>query len=183
MPFTVKKLEIPEVVLIEQKTFADHRGLFKETFKFSDFKDLGLPANFVQDSFSLSAQNTLRGLHYQNNPKPQGKYVYCLKGKIFDVAVDVRKNSPTFARWVGVELSEENHHAIYLPPGFAHGFLALSEEAYVAYKLTDEYDPQLEQGILWNDPQLNIQWPVDNPILSEKDKKNPLLKDVDIQFS
>lgn len=148
----------------------------------SDFKQAGFGLAFVQDSVSVSQKDTVRGLHYQKHPKAQGKYVYCLKGSIFDVVVDIRNGSPTYGRWLGVELSEENHLAVYIPPGFAHGFAVLSPEAQMNYKLTEEYDPTLERGIVWNDPAINIQWPVQNPILSERDKKSPLLKDADNNF-
>ncbi len=182
MPFTFRRLPIPEIILIEPKIFFDHRGFFMETYKHSDFKNFGITESFVQDNFSQSQKGVIRGLHYQKGPFSQGKLVQCLKGRIFDVAVDIRLGSPTFGRWIGVELSEENHHMLYIPSGFAHGFAVLSDYAFVAYKCTEEYFSVHDRGIVWNDPDININWPVDNPILSEKDKKLPLLKDADINF-
>ena len=136
----------------------------------------------MQDNHSKSTYGVLRGLHYQKNPKAQGKLVRCIKGKILDVAVDIRKGSPTFGKWVSAILSEENKHMLYVPVGFAHGFAVLSEEAEVLYKTTDEYSPEHDRGILWNDPEIGIDWQVENPIISEKDKNLPLLKDADINF-
>jgi dTDP-4-dehydrorhamnose 3,5-epimerase len=182
MPFIFKKLSIPEVVLIEPKVFRDGRGLFLETYKYSDFAESGIKEHFVQDNYSKSVKGGLRGLHFQKNPNAQGKLVQCIKGKIFDVAVDIRKGSPTFGRWVSVELSEENNLMLYVPSAFAHGFVVLSETADVIYKCTREYSPKDDRGIIWNDPDINIRWPVKDPILSEKDKKLPFLKDADINF-
>jgi dTDP-4-dehydrorhamnose 3,5-epimerase len=182
MPFTFKRLDIPEVVLIEPKVFKDARGLFMETYKMPDFGTAGIKGNFVQENHSRSSNGVLRGLHYQNPPSAQGKLVRVIRGKIFDVAVDIRKNSPTWGKWVGVILSEENKNAIYAPEGFAHGFCVLSEIAEVIYKTTDVYCPESEAGIIWNDAELNIEWPVSAPILSEKDKKLPTLKNADIRF-
>lgn len=182
MPFTFTRLEIPEVVLIELKVFEDGRGFFMETYKMPDFAAAGIKENFVQENQSRSAKGVLRGLHYQNPPFAQGKLVRVVKGKIFDVAVDIRKGSPTWARWVGVILSEKNKHILYVPEGFAHGFCVLSKTAEVIYKTTDVYSPESEAGIIWNDRDLNIKWPVKEPILSEKDKKLPALKNADIRF-
>jgi len=153
-----------------------------ETYKHSDFASNGIREYFVQDNYSRSSRGVLRGLHYQRNPYAQGKLVQCLKGRIFDVAVDMRKGSPTFGKWAGVELSEENILMLYVPPAFAHGFIVLSETADVLYKCTKEYAPESDRGIIWNDPDINIQWPVKEPILSDKDKRHPLLKDVDNNF-
>ena len=182
MPFSFKLLQIPEVILIEVKSFQDERGLFLENFKESEFKNNGIDSNFVQDNFSHSVKGVLRGLHFQNNPKAQAKLVSALRGEIFDVAVDIRKNSPTFGKWVSEILSEKNHRLLYVPEGFAHGFCVLSEEADVLYKVNNEYSPENEKGIIWNDPDINIKWPIDKPILIEKDLQLSLLKDADNNF-
>ncbi|MGE5893220.1 MAG: dTDP-4-dehydrorhamnose 3,5-epimerase [bacterium] len=183
MPFNFKPLDIPEIILIEPKVFHDPRGFFLETYKRTDFTKAGIREHFVQDNFSRSIRGTLRGLHYQKNPHAQGKLVWCSKGKIFDVAVDIRKNSPVYGKWISVELSDENNLMVYVPPSFAHGFLVLSESAEVMYKCTAEYAPEADRGILWNDPDINISWPTKNPILSEKDKKHPFLKNADNNFA
>jgi dTDP-4-dehydrorhamnose 3,5-epimerase len=182
MPFLFKNLSIPDIILIEPKKFPDDRGFFMETYKHSDFSLNGISEYFMQDNYSRSAYGILRGLHYQRNPHSQGKLVQCLKGRIFDVAVDMRKGSPTFGNWVSVELSEENNLMLYVPPAFAHGFIVLSESADVLYKCTKEYAPDSDRGIIWNDPDIDIQWPVKEPILSDKDKRHPFLKDADIDF-
>jgi dTDP-4-dehydrorhamnose 3,5-epimerase len=182
MPFTFKRLSIPDVILIEPRIFADARGFFVETYKYSDFLNIGIREQFVQDNHSRSAHRILRGLHYQKDPHAQGKLVQCIKGNIFDVAVDIRKGSPTFGRWDGVELSEEDHRMLYVPPGFAHGFVVLSGSADVVYKCTGEYSQADDRGIIWNDPDINIQWPVSDPVLSEKDMKLPLLRDADNNY-
>ena len=182
MGFIFKKLDIPEVILVEAKSFLDDRGFFMESFKESIFINNGIVAKFVQDNFSHSTQGVLRGLHYQKSPKAQAKLVIALRGEIFDVAVDIRKNSPTYGKWVSEILSEQNHNLLYIPEGFAHGFCVLSKEADVLYKVSNEYSPEHEKGIIWNDPDLNIQWPVDKPILAEKDLQSPFLKDADNNF-
>lgn len=182
MPFTFTKTSIPEVILIEGKAFPDDRGFFMESFKESEFAKNGITTKFIQDNYSHSSKGALRGLHYQKDPKAQAKLVMAIKGEIFDVAVDIRKNSPTFGKWVGEILSEKNHKLLYVPQGFAHGFLVLSEEADVTYKVNNEYSPENDRGILWNDPDLGINWPNNNPLLSEKDSKQPLLKDADNDF-
>jgi len=182
MPFTVSRLAIPEVLLIEPAVFRDNRGFFLESYKQSEFTALGIPENFVQDNHSQSAKDVLRGLHYQIHPNIQGKLVRCCRGKIFDVCVDIRKGSPTFSKWVSAELCEESCRMMYVPPGFAHGFVALTDHAEIIYKCTREFSRDHDRGILWNDPQIGIQWPVDHPILSEKDKANPVLKDADNTF-
>jgi dTDP-4-dehydrorhamnose 3,5-epimerase len=182
MPFVFKSLEIPEVVLIEPKVFKDERGFFMETYKMPDFTAAGIKANFVQDNHSRSSKGILRGLHYQNPPFAQGKLVRAVRGEIFDVAVDIRKGSPTWGKWVGVILSEENKNMLYVPNTFAHGFCVISEIAEVIYKTTNVYSAEAEAGIIWNDEDLNIEWPIKEPILSEKDKKLPPLKDADIRF-
>ena len=162
-------LAIAEVVLIEPKVFGDARGFFFESFNQKAFNEAtGTQHEFVQDNHSRSAKGVLRGLHYQIQ-QPQGKLVRVVRGAVFDVAVDIRKSSPTFGQWVGEELSEDNHRQLWVPPGFAHGFVVLSDAAEFLYKTTDYYAPQYERSILWSDPDLAIKWPVDAPILSVKD--------------
>lgn len=180
MPFKFQSLEIPEVILVEPKVLKDDRGFFMETYKDSDFAAAGIKDPFVQDNHSRSSRHVLRGLHYQKAPAGQGKLVRCARGAIFDVAVDIRAGSPTFSRWVAAELSEENGLMLYIPPDFAHGFLVLSDRADIIYKCTAEYSPADERGIIWNDPQINITWPVKEPLLSDRDASNPPLKDTDI---
>lgn len=175
MPFSFKSLEIPEVILVEPKSFPDDRGCFFEVYKESDFIANGIRAKFVQDNFSHSKRGVLRGLHYQTNPKTQAKLVAALQGEIFDVCVDIRKNSPTFGKWIGKILSEQNHKMLYIPEGFAHGFCVLSQTADVLYKVNQEYSPEHERGIVWNDPDLNIAWPLTNPVLTSKDLELPPL--------
>jgi len=182
MPFTFKRLDIPDVILVEAKAFPDGRGFFMESFKESEFIKNGINTKFVQDNYSHSSKGALRGLHYQKDPKAQAKLVTAIKGEIFDVAVDIRKNSPTFGKWVGEILSEQNHRSLYVPEGFAHGFCVLSKEADVIYKVNNEYSPENDRGILWNDATVNVKWPMENPLLSVKDEKQPLLKDADNDF-
>ncbi|MCS6803734.1 MAG: dTDP-4-dehydrorhamnose 3,5-epimerase [Acidobacteriota bacterium] len=181
MPFEFQQLDIPDVILIQSQRFSDARGAFAETYKRSEFAAHGIP-EFVQDNLSQSVRNVVRGLHYQSPPRAQGKLVMALRGEVFDVAVDIRRGSPTFGRWVGVRLSSEPLTMLYIPAGFAHGYCALSDEADVLYKVTDEYTPELDRGILWNDPDIGIRWPVQHPILSAKDERLPRLKDADIPF-
>ena len=183
MPFEFKKLEIPEVILIEPKVFEDERGFFMETFKKSDFVKNGINEDFVQENFSHSKKDVLRGLHFQKNPKAQGKLVKVIKGEVFDVAVDIRKNSPNYGKWVGVILSEENNKMLYIPKGFAHGFCVLSDEVDFLYKVTEEYSPETESGIVWDDPEINIKWPIKNSLINEKDAKLPKFKDIDSNFN
>lgn len=175
MAFDFRQMEIPGLVLIEPKVFGDDRGFFLEIYKHSEFINAGVPEHFVQDNFSRSAKGVLRGLHYQMEPRAQGKLVRCMKGRIFDVAVDIRKGSPTYARWVGQELSERNNLMLYVPAGFAHGFLTLSETAEVLYKCTAEYSPVDDRGIIWNDLDINIAWGEKAPLLSAKDGRLPSL--------
>jgi len=182
MSFTFKKLSISEVILIEAKDFADKRGFFMECFKESVFRENGINTRFVQDNYSHSVMGVLRGLHYQINPKAQAKLVMAIRGEIFDVAVDVRKSSPTYGKWVGEIISEKNHRLLYVPEGFAHGFCVLSNEADVIYKVNSEYSPEHERGILWNDPEISIKWPTEKPIMIEKDLQLPVLKDADNNF-
>jgi len=176
MPITVKALSIPDVILIEPKVFPDNRGCFFELFRESDFHIADLPVHFPQDNFSFSKKNVIRGLHYQRNPKAQGKLVMVIKGRIWDLAVDIRRKSPTFLKWISMDLNDENRFMLYIPPGFAHGFLALSEDVHLLYKCTNEYDPKLDAGIRWDDPDIGIVWPVNNPILSDKDARLPYIK-------
>ena len=179
MPFEFKKLEIQDVILIEPKVFGDERGFFMEGYKKSEFFANGIDVEFEQDNHSSSTKGVLRGLHYQLPPKEQAKLVRCIEGEVFDVAVDIRKNSSTFGKWVGVKLSAENKKMLYIPKGFAHGFVVLSDRAQLLYKATNEYSKEHDRGIAWNDPNINIDWGIDfEPILSEKDKIQPLLKDL-----
>lgn len=173
------RLSIPEVVLIEPKVFGDARGFFFESFNQKAFNEAtGTHHAFVQDNHSRSSRGVLRGLHYQIQ-QPQGKLVRVARGAVFDVAVDIRRSSPTFGQWVGVELSEDNQHQLWVPPGFAHGFVVLSESADFLYKTTDYYAPQHERSIAWNDPSIGISWPAlaqgQQPLLSAKDSAAPLL--------
>jgi dTDP-4-dehydrorhamnose 3,5-epimerase len=180
--FRFDRLEIPEVVMIEPKVFRDERGFFMETYKYSEFAAFGIGELFVQDNFSRSCRGVLRGLHYQNPPKSQGKLVRVVAGEIFDVAVDIRRSSPTYGKWVGVRLSAEDMRMVYLPAGFAHGFLALSNFAEVLYKTTDEYSPEHEAGIIWNDPEIGIGWPIDLPMISARDAQWPRLAEAENGF-
>ncbi len=182
MPFTFKKLSITDVILIETKSFLDERGFFLESFKESSFIENGINIKFVQDNFSRSVKGVLRGLHFQKNPKAQAKLVTVFSGEISDVTVDVRKDSPTYGKWVSEILSEQSHKLLYIPEGFAHGFCILSDEADIFYKVNHEYSPEQDSGFIWNDPEINIKWPMDKPIMSEKDQKLPLLKNADNNF-
>ena len=182
MPFTFKRLSIPDVILIEPQSFSDDRGFFFESFKESDFFSNGIDKNFVQDNFSHSVNGVIRGLHFQKAPKAQAKLVTVLKGKIFDVAVDIRKNSPTYGKWVSEILSDDTHNLLYVPEGFAHGFCVISDEADVQYKVSNEYSQEHERSIIWNDPKLNIEWPIKKPIISNKDNKLSLLENLDNDF-
>lgn len=178
MPFTFKPLDFPDVILIEPKIFEDERGVFLETFKVNDFKVHGIPSIFLQDNYSKSKANVLRGLHFQANPHAQGKLVYVPEGSIFDVVVDIRKSSPTYGQWTSAVLSGENHHMLWVPPGYAHGFCVLSDSADVIYKCTQYYHPASDRGICWNDTDLQIAWPIKNPIISAKDITHPRLCDL-----
>jgi dTDP-4-dehydrorhamnose 3,5-epimerase len=183
MPFEFNRLDIPGLVLVRPKVFGDERGFFFELYKHADFADAGLTEHFTQDNYSRSGLGVLRGMHYQKNPKAQGKLVMCLRGNVHDVAVDIRKGSPHYGKSFAVELSDENRQMLYVPPGFAHGFQVLSESAEVLYKCTGEYSPSDDRGIIWNDPDLNIAWPLDNPILSAKDKTHSCLREADNNFT
>lgn len=183
-----KRIDTPikGLYIIEPTVFRDHRGFFMESWNKKEFVEIGLDADFVQDNHSRSKKGVLRGLHFQKK-HPQGKLVRVIRGKVFDVAVDLRKGSPTFGKWYGIILSDENHLMFYIPEGFAHGFLVLSEEADFFYKCTDFYYPEYDAGIIWNEPDIGIKWPfeeygIKEPILSEKDSKLPRLRDIEIPF-
>lgn len=182
MPLRFTRLSIPDVILIESQIFQDERGFFLENFKESIFEDNGINTKFVQDNYSYSIKGVLRGLHFQNLPKAQAKLVTVLKGEIFDVALDIRKNSSTYGKWVTEILSEDNHKSLFIPEGFAHGFCVLSKDASVLYKISKEYSSEHEGGIIWNDPDLKIPWPINEPILSKKDQALSLLKKLDNSF-
>ena len=179
MPFEFESQSIKDVILIKPKVFGDNRGFFMETYKKSEFAANGITDEFTQDNHSKSIKGVLRGLHYQAKPYGQAKIVRCAKGRIYDVAVDIRPNSPTFGKYVKVELSEENKKMFYIPVGFAHGFVALSDEVEILYKASGEYAPQADRGVLWCDKDINIDWEIDfEPILSEKDNKQPKLSEI-----
>jgi dTDP-4-dehydrorhamnose 3,5-epimerase len=170
---------LKDVVILEPKVFGDERGFFLEAYNETTFRSLGLPTRFMQDNHSGSRKGVLRGLHYQLK-QPQGKLVRALRGEIFDVAVDLRRDSPQFGQWFGTELSAENRRMLWVPPGFGHGFLVTSEFAEVSYKATELYAPTYERSVLWNDPAIGIQWPLDGePTLSEKDRAGLLLADAE----
>ena len=182
MPFEFERQKIKDVILVKPKIFGDNRGFFLESYKKSDFFANGIDVEFNQDNHSKSTAHVLRGLHFQKEPYAQAKLVRCSKGRIYDVAVDIRPNSPTFKQYVKVELSEENKYMLYIPKGFAHGFVVLSDEAELLYKASGEYAPQADCGIIWNDKDINIDWQIDfEPILSEKDKGQLTLKERGIQ--
>ena len=178
MSFTFQPLAIPGLVLITPRVFPDERGFLMETFQVSTFRAAGIATDFVQDNHSLSTGGVVRGLHYQAAPHAQGKLVRVALGRIWDAAVDLRRGSPTFGQGCGVELSDENHAMLWLPPGFAHGFATLSPTAHLLYKCTAEYDPASERGVRWNDPTLGLIWPVTAPLVSPRDAALPLLKDI-----
>jgi dTDP-4-dehydrorhamnose 3,5-epimerase len=175
VPFTFESTALPGVVIIEPKVFGDDRGFFMETYKKSDFAAAGMDLPFVQENQSRSVRGTLRGLHLQRAPRAQAKLVRALSGEIFDVAVDVQPDSPTFRRWVAVTLSGDNRRSVFIPPVYAHGFCVISAEAEVVYKTSDEYAPELEWGVRWDDPLLAIAWPIASPLLSERDTRWPPL--------
>ena len=175
MPFTFHPTEIPEVIRVETKSFPDQRGWFFEVYKSSEFRQQGIRETFVQDACSCSVRGVLRGLHFQKSPRSQGKLVFAIHGEIFDVVVDIRRGSPTYRQWVACVLSDQNREGLYIPAGFAHGFCVLSESATVLYKVTAEYSPAHDRGIIWNDPSIGIRWPITQPILSPKDQALPLL--------
>jgi dTDP-4-dehydrorhamnose 3,5-epimerase len=173
----ITKTNLACVIVIEPQVFGDPRGWFLETWSRQRYEDAGIKEQFIQDNVSFSTKGVLRGLHFQN-PRSQGKLVAVLSGEIFDVAVDIRIGSPTFGKWVSAVLSASNYRQMYVPPGFAHGFCVTSDTVLFSYKCTDYYSPSTEGGIIWNDPDLGIGWPVTDPILSPKDTKYPRLKDI-----
>ena len=175
----VIRTPLPGVLLLRPRVFADDRGYFLETYNASRFREMGLPETFVQDNHSRSRRGVLRGLHFQE-PHAQGKLVRCTRGSIFDVAVDIRVGSPTFAQWFGTELTEQNRELLWVPPGFAHGFCALTDDTDVLYKCTTFYDASADRGVAWNDPDIGIGWPVAAPLLSPKDSAAPRLKDAPV---
>jgi len=181
MPFKFTNTSLPGVTIIQPRLFKDPRGFFMETYKQSDFVKAGINENFIQDNHSYSSKGVLRGLHFQTAPYAQGKLVRVIKGSVWDVAVDINPGSPTYKKWFGLELNEDNKTMLYIPPGYAHGFLTLKEDTHLVYKCTAEYSPETDGGILWSDPELNISWPVskkDEVLVSGKDEELPLLKEL-----
>jgi dTDP-4-dehydrorhamnose 3,5-epimerase len=172
----IRQTSLPGVLLIEPEVRGDDRGFFMETYRQDAFHAAGISATFVQDNHSRSARGVLRGLHYQE-PNAQGKLVRCTRGAIFDVAVDIRRGSPTFSQWFGIELSDANKLMLWVPPGFAHGFCAMEDGSDLVYKCTTLYDPTSDRAILWNDPEIGIEWPIGEPVLSGKDTKAPRLSE------
>ena len=182
MPFEFEKQNIKDVILIKPQVFGDNRGFFLESYKKSDFEANGISVEFNQDNHSKSSKHVLRGLHYQANPYSQAKLVRCVRGRIYDIAVDLRKESETYKKYVKVKLSEENKCMLFIPQGFAHGFVVLSEEAEIIYKASGEYNPEADRGIFWKDKDLNINWEIDfEPILSLKDQNLPCLSEVNLE--
>lgn len=179
----LEKTGIEGLYVVEPSVYGDNRGWFMESYSAKSFEKFGLCFDFVQDNHSMSLQKgTLRGLHFQNNPKAQTKLVRCTQGKILDVAVDLRKGSPTYLKWFAIELSEQNKKQLLIPKGFAHGFLTLTDNVQVQYKVDEYYCPDLDRSIRYDDPDIRIDWPIDNPILSDKDKNAPFLRESDINF-
>jgi dTDP-4-dehydrorhamnose 3,5-epimerase len=172
----VRATALPDVLIVELRSFADDRGFFVERYHEEEFARLGLPTTWRQDNHSHSRRGVIRGLHYQLH-RPQGKLISCVRGRVFDVAVDLRVGSPTFRQWVGMTLADDTPWLLWIPPGFAHGFCALSDSADVLYKCTDVYVAADERGIAWNDPELAIAWPVEDPVISTRDRQLPLLSD------
>lgn len=179
MPFEFEKLDIKDIILIKPKIFEDERGFFLETYKKDDFEKVGIKGEFVQDNHSKSKYGVIRGIHFQREPYAQAKIVRCIKGTIYDIAVDLRKNSPTFGKWLGVILSDKNHYQLYIPRGFGHAFCVLSDDAEIVYKVDNTYAPDYDGGVIWNDDDIGIIWPIRNPIVSEKDSRLPTLKELD----
>lgn len=177
MPFAFKPAPLAGLVIVDPRVYPDDRGFFLESYKQSDFERAGIPAGFVQDNHSASNRGVLRGLHYQLPPHEQGKLVRALEGRVWDVAVDIRPSSASFGEWFGIELSAENHRMFYIPPGFAHGFVTLSERAQFFYKCTSEYRKQSEAGIRWNDERVGIEWPIEEVQVSERDAALPSLSE------
>ncbi len=178
-----KETTLKDAVLINPKVFEDHRGFFMESYSRKFFEENGIKNDFIQDNHSMSVEKgVLRGFHFQENPHAQAKLVRVTKGKVYDVIVDLRKNSPTFKKWQGFELSAENKLMLFVPKGFAHAFCTLEEDTEFLYKVDDLYAPECDSGIIWNDPELQINWPIKNPILSDKDRNLKTLKDLILNF-
>ena len=176
--------EINEVKIVKPQVFGDNRGWFYESYSYEKLKELGVDTHFVQDNRSFSAKaGTLRGLHCQTDPKSQAKLVSCTKGTIIDVAVDIREGSPTYKKWVAVELSEENKKMLFIPKGCLHGFVTISENVELSYKVDEFYSPENDRSVCWCDPDLGVEWGIENPILSAKDSNAPLFKDSDVKFT
>lgn len=182
--FRFRAIENPTgLILVQPTQIDDERGWFMETFRGSQFEANGIPTCFLQDNHSYSRERgTIRGMHYQREPKAQGKLVRCIRGRIFDVAVDLRKGSPTYAGWAGFELTARSGKQLWIPEGFAHGFCTLTDDVEVAYKVTCEFDPHYDEGFAWDDPHVGIEWPVNRPVLSERDSHAPSLKESDPDF-
>jgi len=179
--FRFHRLEIPDVILVESRVFTDDRGYFMEIYRREEFEKNGIAYEFVQDNMSFSRRGVLRGLHFQKPPRAQGKLIRVAWGRIRDVAVDLRRKSPTFRKWVMVELRAGDGRALWIPPGFAHGFYA-EEDSIVLYKVTDYFVPELDAGIRWDDPDIAIEWRVEKPVLSHKDMNLPFLREVELPF-
>ena len=182
MAFRFERLEIPDVVLVRMQRHGDARGFFQETYRRSEFTAAGIPDTFVQDNHARSSRGVLRGLHYQLPPAAQGKLIGVASGRIFDVAVDLRAASPTYARWVGRTMDAEAGELLWIPPGFAHGYVALSDVVDVTYKVTAEYSAALDRGVRWDDPTIGVEWPVTDPIISAKDRVQPTLAEAGRPF-
>lgn len=183
MSFAFLPLEIPDVVLVRPLRRGDARGFFAETYRASAFAAAGIRGPFVQDNLARSAPGVLRGLHYQAEPHPQGKLIQVVRGAVFDVAVDLRRSSSTYGRWVGCRLDAEGGEVLWIPPGFAHGYAVLGDGADLAYKVTAEFRPELDRGIRWDDPEIGVAWPTSGPVLSDRDRSLPLLADVEPPFA
>jgi dTDP-4-dehydrorhamnose 3,5-epimerase len=182
MPFAFERLAIPDVVVVRPERRGDERGFFSETFRASAFAEAGIHGPFVQDNLARSAAGVLRGLHFQIPPHAQGKLIQVVRGAVFDVAVDLRRASPTYGRWVGWELSADTGELLWVPPGFAHGYAVLGDGADLAYKVTEEYSPALDRGVRWNDPAIGVVWPIRDPVISARDAALPLLAELDSPF-
>ena len=178
MPFSFHRLEMPELVLVTPRVFPDERGFFLEAYKESEFAANGITAHFVQDNHSCSSKGVVRGLHFQRAPKAQAKLVRVVRGAVWDVAVDLRAGSATYRKWLGVELTEDNHAMLFIPAGFAHGFVALADDTHLLYKCSAEYDAKLDGGIRWDDPRIGVSWPVERPIVSAKDGALPSVEHI-----
>jgi len=184
MPFSFKRLDIPDVVLIKPQVFSDERGFFMEIYKYGEFSSCGIKDHFVQDNHSKSfSKGVNRGLHFQKKPCEQAKLVRTISGSVLDVAVDIRRGSPTFGKWVSAILSAKNKSMLYIPVGFAHGFCVQEDDTEIVYRCSHEYSPEHDRGIIWSDPKIGISWLVNNPILSARDKNWPSLAEADIGFS